>query len=94
MAASTALALILVGAAFLTILYARAEEAARGIVGTVGLTLLALSVVTLLSYSTGVLSDLRFGAITGVAIGSAVAFLGIGASLVACAWEQASRAHA
>ena len=88
MAASTALALILVGAAFLTILYARAEEAARGIVGTVGLTLLALSVVTLLSYSTGVLSDLRFGAITGVAIGSAIAFLGIGASLVACAWEQ------
>jgi len=88
MAASTALALILVGAAFLTTLYARAEEAARGIVGTVGLTLLALSVVTLLSYSTGVLSDLRFGAITGVAIGSAVAFLGIGASLVACAWEQ------
>ncbi len=88
MAASTALAFVLVGAAFLTLLYARAEEAARGIVGTVGLTLLALSVVTLLSYSTGVLSDLRFGAVTGVAIRSAVAFLGIGASLVACAWEQ------
>ena len=89
MAASTALAFILVGAAFLTQLYAgAAEEASRGIVGTVGLTLLALSVVTLLSYSTGVLSDLRFGAVTGVAIGSAIAFLGIGASLVAVAWEQ------
>jgi PAS domain S-box-containing protein len=88
MAASSALAFILVGAAFLTFLYARVEEASRGIVGTVGLTLLALSVVTLLSYSTGVLSDLRFGAITGASIGSAVAFLGIGASLVACSWEQ------
>ena len=89
MAASTALALVLVGAAFLTPLYASAaEEASRGIVGTVGLTLLALSVVTLLSYSTGVLSELRFGAVTGVAIGSMVAFLGVGASLVAVAWEQ------
>jgi len=88
MAASTALALILIGAAYLTLLYARAEEGARGIVGTVGMTLLALSVVTLLSYSTGVLSDLRFGAVTGVAIACAVAFLGIGVSLVACAWEQ------
>ena len=93
MAASTALAFVLVGAAFLTQLYAgAAEEASRGIVGTVGLTLLALSVVTLLSYSTGVLSDLRFGAVTGVAIGSVVGFLGIGASLVAVAWEQTTPA--
>lgn len=87
MAASSALAFMLVGAAFLTVLYARAEEG-RGIVGTVGLTLLALSVVTLLSYTTGVLSDLRFGAITGVAIPSTVGFLGVGASLVALAWAQ------
>jgi PAS domain S-box-containing protein len=88
MAASTALAFTLVGAAFLTLLYARAEEASRGIVGTVGLTLLALSVVTLLSYSTGVLSDLRFGAVTGVAIPTAIAFLGIGTSLIIGTWEQ------
>lgn len=88
MAASTALAFVLVGAAFLTLLYSRAEDASRGIIGTVGLTLLALSVVTLLSYSTGVLSDLRFGAVTGVSIPSAVAFLGIGATLVAYAWEK------
>ena len=92
MAASTALAFVLVGAALLTLLYAYAEEAARGIVGTVGLTLLALSVVTLLSYSTGVLSDLRFGAVTGVAIGSLIGFLAIGASLVTVAWAQATPA--
>ena len=92
MAASTALAFVLVGAALLTLLYAHAEEAARGIVGTVGLTLLALSTVTLLSYSTGVLSDLRFGAVTGVAIAGLVGFLGIGASFVVVAWAQATPA--
>ena len=92
MAASSALAFVLVGAAFLTLLYARVEEASRGIVGTVGLTLLALSVVTLLSYSTGVLSDLRFGAVTGVSIASLVGFLGIGASLAVVAWEQTTPA--
>ncbi len=92
MAASSALAFVLVGAAFLTLLYARVEEASRGIVGTVGLTLLALSVVTLLSYSTGVLRDLRFGAVTGVSIAGLVGFLGIGASLAVVAWEQTTPA--
>ncbi len=92
MAASTALAFVLVGAAFLTLLYARAEEASCGIVGTVGLTLLALSVVTLLSYGTGVLSDLRFGAVTGVSIASAVGFIGVGVTLVAVAWAGATPA--
>jgi PAS domain S-box-containing protein len=58
------------------------------VLGTIGMIIGAIAGITLFSYASGLLSNLRFGSITGMGIPTVVAFIAVGGVFVACSWEN------
>ena len=85
--ATTAILLLLSGAVLAVWPLVRPRSRAESVLGTVGMITGAIAGITLFSYASGLLSNLRFGTITGMGIPTVIAFIALGATFVACAWE-------
>ena len=88
MAATAALLLFLGGVGLLAWPHLRPRSIAEAVLGTIGMIIGAIAGITLFSYLSGLLSDLRFGTITGMGIPLVLGFILIGATYVACSWEN------
>jgi PAS domain S-box-containing protein len=88
MAATTAILLFLSGAVLFAWPLLRPRSRAESVLGTVGMITGAIAGITLFSYASGLLSNLRFGTITGMGIPMVIAFVAVGATFVACGWES------
>jgi PAS domain S-box-containing protein len=88
MAASTAMLLLLTGTTLAAWPFFRPQAFGEMVIGTIGTITGAIAGITFLSYVTGLLAVLRFGAITGMGIPTAVAFVVIGFAFVRLAWAR------
>jgi PAS domain S-box-containing protein len=86
MVATSAMLLFLGGAVLFALPFMRPRSVADSVLGTVGMITGAIAGITLFSYASGLLSNLRFGTITGMGIPMVVAFIAVGAAFVACSW--------
>ena len=86
MTAASALSLLLAGISLLTLTTARSGAAAI-LAGILGVTVATLGGMVVVGYATGMLAELRSGFVAGMAPVGALAYAGIGASLVAVAWD-------
>ena len=87
MVATTAILLVLSG----TVLFAwpllTSRSFAASVLGTAGMIIGAIAGITLFSYLSGLLGNLRFGTITGMGIPVVIAFVAVGGTFVSCSWD-------
>ncbi|MFL5520545.1 MAG: ATP-binding protein [Gemmatimonadales bacterium] len=88
MVATTAILLFLSGVVLAAWPLVRPRSRAESVLGTVGMITGAIAGITLFSYASGLLSNLRFGTITGMGIPTVIAFIAVGGTFMACAWES------
>lgn len=88
MPALSAFNLVLAGTALLRLHLPKWKTDGYVLAGTLGAILAALAITLLLSYATGVLNNLRAGAVAGLSIPSCIAFALLGAGLMSVSWRR------
>lgn len=88
MPALSALSLVLAGTALLGLHLAKWKTDGFVLTGTLGAILAALSITLLVSYATGVLTNLHTGMIAGLSIPSCLAYALLGSGLMIISWRR------